>query len=100
MLPLDAIAYTNRWRSRHPGEKALLSLGLLVCAVMLPAWPGALVVGGVAMVILFGPAGLSVSQAVHALRVPLGFVTVGSVPLLFAVGGPGGVRIEPVIFSV
>jgi cobalt/nickel transport system permease protein len=95
MLPLDAIAYTNRWRPRHPGEKALLSLGLLVCAVVLPAWPGALVVGTVAAVILFGPAGLSLGQAAHALRVPLGFVTLGSVPLLFAVGGSAGVRIDP-----
>jgi cobalt/nickel transport system permease protein len=95
MLALDAIAYTNRWRPRHPGEKALLSLGLLICAVVLPAWPGALVVGGVATVVLFGPAGLSVRQAAHALRVPLGFVTVGSVPLLFAIGGPTGVRIDP-----
>lgn len=94
MLPLDTIAYTNRWRPRHPGEKALLSLGLLVCAVALPVWPGALVVGAVATVILFGPAGLSVGQAAHALRVPLGFVIAGSLPLLFAVGGSTGVRID------
>ncbi len=35
MLPLDVAAYTNRWRARHPGAKAFLSLGLLVLAVAL-----------------------------------------------------------------
>jgi len=37
--PLDHIAYSNRWSRRHPGEKALLSLGLLLASVMLPPLP-------------------------------------------------------------
>ncbi|NMH96318.1 cobalt ECF transporter T component CbiQ [Pseudonocardia acidicola] len=95
MLPLDAVAYTNRWRPRHPAEKAFLALGLLACAVALPPWPGALVVGAVAGAVLLGPAGVAPRQAWRATRVPLGFVTVGSVPLLVAVGGSPWIRFEP-----
>ncbi|MEK6438578.1 cobalt ECF transporter T component CbiQ [Pseudonocardia sp. T1-2H] len=87
MLPLDAAAYGNRWRFRHPGEKAFLSLGLLLLAVVLPPWPGAAVCGPVALVLLLGPAGVAPRTAWKAVRVPLGFVLVGAVPLLVTLGG-------------
>ncbi|MQA14319.1 MAG: cobalt ECF transporter T component CbiQ [Pseudonocardiaceae bacterium] len=95
MLPLDAIAHSGRWRPRHPAEKAFLGLGLLGCAVVLPPWPGALIIGAVALGLLLGPAGMSVAQIWHAARVPLGFVTIGSLPLLVAVGGTPWIRYEP-----
>ncbi|ODU05639.1 MAG: cobalt ECF transporter T component CbiQ [Pseudonocardia sp. SCN 72-86] len=87
MLALDALAYTNRWRLRHPGEKALLALGLLAAAVSLPPWPGAAITGMTAAVLLVGPAGVTPEQVWRAARVPLGFVVTGSLPLLVAVGG-------------
>lgn len=87
MLPLDAAAYANRWRPRHPGEKAFLSLGLLLLAVALPPWPGAAVCGPVALVLLLGPAGVSPWTAWRAAKVPLGFVLVGALPLLVTLGG-------------
>ncbi|MBW0101379.1 cobalt ECF transporter T component CbiQ [Pseudonocardia sp. KRD291] len=97
MLPLDVAAYTNRWRARHPGEKAFLSLGLLVLAVALPPWPGAAVCAPVALGLLLGPAGVAGRVVWRAARVPLGFVLVGAAPLLVTVGGtpwpawnPGG----------
>ncbi|GEL25026.1 cobalt ECF transporter T component CbiQ [Pseudonocardia sulfidoxydans NBRC 16205] len=95
MLALDAIAYSNRWRPRHPGEKALLALGLLGAAVALPPWPGALLTGSTAMVLLLGPAGVTLRQVWQAVRVPLGFVLTGSVPLLVAVGGSPWLAWEP-----
>jgi cobalt/nickel transport system permease protein len=87
MLALDTAAYTSPWRHRHPGEKALLALGLLGCAVTLPPWPAAPVVGTVALVCLLGPAGLRVSILARAARAPLLFVATGSLPLLVTVGG-------------
>ncbi len=87
MLPLDAAAYANRWRARHPGEKAFLSLGLLSLAVALPPWPGAAVCAPVALVLLLGPAGVGPRTAWRAAKVPLGFVLVGSMPLLVTLGG-------------
>ncbi len=98
MHSLDASAYANPWRRRHPGEKALLALGLLGCAVALPPRPGAMIVGVCAVVILLGPVALTPAQLGRAVLAPLVFVAVGSVPLLVAVGGervvafaPGGV---------
>jgi cobalt/nickel transport system permease protein len=49
----------------------------------------------VALGLLLGPAGMTPAQIWHAARVPLGFVTVGSLPLLVAVGGTPRIRYEP-----
>jgi cobalt/nickel transport system permease protein len=95
MPALDAVACTGPWRHRHPGEKAALAFGLLCCAVVLPPWPGALVVGVVASVLLLGPAGLGARRLLRAARGPLVFVVVGALPLLFSVGGPTLVRLDP-----
>jgi cobalt/nickel transport system permease protein len=73
----------------------VLALGLLCCAVALPPWPGALVVGVVALALLLGPAGLGPRMLLRAARGPLVFVVVGAVPLLFSVGGPTLVRLDP-----
>lgn len=35
---IDCFAHTNRWRKRHPAEKAGLALGLLALVLVLP-WP-------------------------------------------------------------
>jgi cobalt/nickel transport system permease protein len=95
MHALDAVAYTNPWRRRHPGEKAALALGLLACAVALPPWPGAVFVGVAALGALLGPVALRPVQVWRAVRAPLVFIAVGSVPLLVAVGGATVVRWEP-----
>jgi cobalt/nickel transport system permease protein len=95
MHALDAVAYASPWRSRHPAEKAALAFGLLACAVVLPPWPGAAVVGGTALVLLLGPARLTVAQVLRVVRVPAVFIAVGSVPLLVAVGGSPVIRYEP-----
>ncbi|GAA2556934.1 cobalt ECF transporter T component CbiQ [Pseudonocardia hydrocarbonoxydans] len=95
MPGLDTLAHTNPWRRRHPGEKALLALGLVGAAVALPPWPGALLVGLAASAILLGPLRLRPRQVVRAVRAPMAFVVVGSVPLLVAVGGDPLVRWAP-----
>jgi cobalt/nickel transport system permease protein len=95
MLALDAAAYASPWRLRHPAEKALLAFGLLGCALVLPAWPGSVVVGAVALVTLLGPAGLAGRHLVRAARAPLLFVATGSVPLLVTVSGPTSIGWDP-----
>jgi cobalt/nickel transport system permease protein len=49
----------------------------------------------VASVLLLGPAGLGVRRLLRAVRGPLVFVVVGALPLLFSVGGPTLVRLDP-----
>ena len=97
MLPIDEAAHANRWRTRHPAEKAFLALGLLVLAVALPPWPGALLCGGAALASLLAGARVPAGTVLRLLRLPLGFVLVGAVPLLLTLGGdpwiapaPGG----------
>ncbi|MFN3323270.1 MAG: CbiQ family ECF transporter T component [Bryobacteraceae bacterium] len=46
-VPLDHIAYSNRWSGRHPMEKGVLGGGLLLVAVMAPPMPTALMVAAV-----------------------------------------------------
>ncbi|MCS0636811.1 cobalt ECF transporter T component CbiQ [Streptomyces sp. LP05-1] len=90
MLPIDAAAHSSRWRRRHPCEKAVLGLGLTLCAVSLPAWPGAPLVAAATLAVLLGPAGVAPRGLWRAFRIPLGFCVTGAVPLLFQVGGAGG----------
>ena len=73
----------------------MLALGLLACAVTLPAWPGALIVGGAALAVLLCGARVRLRQLVRAVRAPLVFVAIGAVPLLFSVGGATLVRLDP-----
>ncbi|WP_433799045.1 cobalt ECF transporter T component CbiQ [Actinomycetospora sp. CA-084318] len=95
MSRLDTLAAVGPWRGRHPGEKALLGLGLLGCAVGLPPWPGALVVGIVALALLLGPARVGPGQVLGLAAGPAAFITVGSLPLLVSIGGPDVVRWAP-----
>ncbi|MFG3496611.1 cobalt ECF transporter T component CbiQ [Streptomyces sp. NPDC047886] len=90
MLPIDVAAHSSRWRRRHPCEKAVLGLGLTLCAVALPPWPGAVLVAVAAVAVLLGPAGVAPRRLWRAWRIPLGFCVTGAIPLLFQVGGPGG----------
>ncbi|TDC85632.1 cobalt ECF transporter T component CbiQ [Micromonospora sp. KC606] len=95
MFALDVAAHTGRWRSRHPAEKALLALGLLVCAVSLPPWPGAALSGAVAAVLLVGPARVSPAVVLRAARVPLLFVATSTVPLLVTMPAPARLSVDP-----
>ncbi|MEV3988679.1 cobalt ECF transporter T component CbiQ [Streptomyces sp. NPDC049837] len=90
MLPIDAAAHSSRWRRRHPCEKAVLGFGLTVLAICLPPWPGAVLVAAATLAVLLGPAGVAPRQLWRAWRIPLGFCVTGAVPLLFQVGGAGG----------
>jgi cobalt/nickel transport system permease protein len=94
-MMLDDLAATGPWRHRHPGEKALLALGLLGCAVALPPWPGAPAVAVAALAVLLGPLRLRPGQVLRAVRAPMAFVLVGALPLLVTVGGDPVVRPAP-----
>ena len=44
-LAVDDAAWASTWRRRSRWDKLLLCGGLVVCALVLPAWPGSLLVG-------------------------------------------------------
>jgi cobalt/nickel transport system permease protein len=84
MHALELYDPDNRWRHRHPAEKALLAGGMLVLAVALPPGPiTGLVAPAVAATALLG-ARVSWRHFLAGLTAPLGFLLVGILPILIS----------------
>ena len=90
-LAVDDAAWTSAWRHRSPADKLLLCGGLVVCALLLPAWPGSLLVGSTAVVLALGPAGVPARTFGRAVRWPTAFVAIGALTAVVSVdtGGLG-----------
>lgn len=90
-LAVDDAAWASAWRRRAPGDKLLLCGGLVVTALVLPAWPGSVLVGVVAVVLALGPARVPARTFLRAARWPMAFIAVGAVTAVVEVGsgGPG-----------
>ena len=84
-LAVDDAAWASAWRHRAPGDKVLLSVGLVVCALVLPVWPGSLLVGLAAVVLALGPARVPARTFLRAVRLPLVFVLIGALTAVVAV---------------
>jgi cobalt/nickel transport system permease protein len=88
-LAVDDAAWSSAWRRRSPGDKLLLCLGLVVCALALPAWPGSVLVGLTAVVLALGPARVPVRTFGRAVRWPLAFIVIGALTAVVQVDGDG-----------
>ena len=88
-LAVDDAAWASAWRTRSPVDKLLLCTGLVVCALVLPVWPGGVLVALVAVVLALGPAGVPARTFGRAVRWPLAFVAVGALTAVVSVGGGG-----------
>jgi cobalt/nickel transport system permease protein len=87
---LDDAAWDSPWRRRCVRDKAVLSVGLLGCAVLLPWWPGGVLTALIATVVLVGPAGLAPAVLGRSLLAPGAFIAVGAASLLITVSWQGG----------
>jgi cobalt/nickel transport system permease protein len=85
-LAIDDAAWASAWRRRSPADKLLLSVGLVVTALLLPAWPGSLLVGLAAVVLALGPARVPARTFGRAVRLPLAFIGVGALTSVVQVG--------------
>ncbi|MFC4564140.1 cobalt ECF transporter T component CbiQ [Nocardiopsis mangrovi] len=90
MLAIDAAAYRSPWRRVHPAVKGAFFGGLIVCALALPAWPGAALAAVAALAAALGPAGVPPRAFARAAWAPLAFILTGAVTLLVSVGGSAG----------
>jgi cobalt/nickel transport system permease protein len=88
-LAIDDAAWASAWRLRSPADKLLLSLGLVISALVLPVWPGSLLVGLAAVVLALGPARVPVRTFGRAVRLPLAFLVIGALTAVVQVGGGG-----------
>ncbi|BAE49081.1 cobalt ECF transporter T component CbiQ [Paramagnetospirillum magneticum] len=80
-LTIDRLSQAGRWRQRAPSEKAVLALGLLALALVLPPWPGGALVLGAAWGLALGGARLPPGDWLRLNLVPLGFVLTGAATL-------------------
>ena len=86
-LAVDDAAWASAWRRRSPGDKLLLCGGLVLCALVLPAWPGSLLVGLTAVVLALGPARVPARTFARAVRWPAAFIAVGALSAVVTVDG-------------
>lgn len=93
-LAIDDAAWSSRWRDRSVLDKTVLSLGLVLAAAILPAWPTAPVVAALALVLLVNRGGAPVTLVLRALRGPAAFIVVGCVSVALVVSTDGGLSIS------
>ncbi|MDQ1294932.1 MAG: cobalt/nickel transport system permease protein [Actinomycetota bacterium] len=84
-LAIDVAAWSSPWRSRSPGDKALLCCGLVGCALVLPTWPAAPAVLVTTAVLALGPARLSWRVLLRVVRVPAAFIVLAAAPVAVTV---------------
>jgi cobalt/nickel transport system permease protein len=86
-LAIDDAAWASAWRPRSPGDKLLVSLGLVLSALLLPVWPGSVLVGLAAVILALGPARVPARTFGRAVRLPLAFILIGALTTVVEVGG-------------
>lgn len=87
-LAIDDAAWAGPWRSRAVGDKALLALGLLLSALLLPPWPGAALAGAVAVLSALLWARVPGRLLWRTLVAPITFVLLSALSVALSVGSP------------
>ena len=85
-LALDDAAWASPWRHHRVGEKVLWSVTLVLTALAAPSILGTVAVGVVAVVLILGPARIPVHMLGVAMSIPVGFIILGALSVLFSVG--------------
>ena len=94
MSPVDSVSHTNRWRGKPLAEKAALAFGMLLLALVLPPFPGGIVVAAVMAAAALIGARVPPRIWLGFVAAPAGFLTVGALMLLVQVD-TSGVRLAP-----
>lgn len=88
-LTIDRLAQASPWRRRALTEKAALALGLLALSLLLPPWPGAVLVLAVAWGVALLGARVGLADWLRLNAAPLGFVLTGATTLAVELGPDG-----------
>lgn len=92
-LALDNAAWDSPWRQRAVRDKAVLAFGLIAAALVLPAWPGSVLVALVALAALLGPARVAPGLLARCLSGPLVFIAIGALSIAVTLTWDGGPRL-------
>ena len=93
-LALDHAAWSSPWRTRSLRDKAILSGGLLVGALVLPPVPGGVAVGIVSLLLLVGPIRVGAGKLARIAAIPLVSILIGVVSVAISVSIDGGLRVQ------
>lgn len=100
---LDDAAWASPWRRRAVGDKALLSIGLVLVALVSPPWPTTVLVILVVVVLMLGPGKLSPKMVLGCALAPAVFLLIGGLPIAIEIGpNPVGTvvaQLGPVAFT-
>lgn len=88
MIALDDAAWGAPWRHIRVGEKLILGMGLVLTALIGPAWPTAPLVAVAAVAATLGPARIPLRTLTIAFAGPLLFILIGSISVAISVGSP------------
>ncbi len=92
---IDRVAHTNRLAGRSAVEKCVFALGMLLLALVLPSLPSAAVIFVIMLIATLLVARVPLGSYVKLFTVPLAFLVVGVLPLLFSLQLSGGLRLAP-----
>lgn len=85
---IDDAAWASPWRRRAVRDKALLSVGLVLTALLVPAFPGTVLVV-VAVLALTHTAGVPLRLLMRMMRAPVIFLGIGALTIAVSLGGDG-----------
>jgi cobalt/nickel transport system permease protein len=85
VAPIDTSAHTNRWRKKSLSEKALLAIGMLLVAIIVPSWKADLLVAATMILATLAGARVSFSLWWKTMTAPIGFLIVGVASVVFEV---------------
>lgn len=89
-LALDHAAWSSPWRTRSVRDKGFLVAGLLLCALVLPPFPGGVATLMVCLVLLLGPVGVAPRLLARISVVPLVSILIGVATVAISVGWANG----------
>lgn len=90
LTAVDDAAWASPWRRESVGAKVALGLGLVLTALLAPAWPGTLLVAVASIVAILGPARIPARVLATVMVAPLLFVAAGAASVLVSLGTPVG----------
>ncbi len=90
MRLIDRVAHHNRWRRRHPIEKLVLALGMLILDLVLPPYPAGPIIAAIMLAAAIGGAGVPAVAYLRLLLAPVGFVLAGAAAVMVGVAGEPG----------
>ena len=88
LTAVDDAAWDCPWRRRDVAEKVALSMGLVLTALMAPAWPGTVLVSLVSDVAIVALARIDAGVLARVMGAPLAFPAIGALSVAVSVGAP------------